>query len=110
VKIPSKASTIGIVALLALIALKLYTSKDRSQTRAILDAWLCGHHSEIVEAIQRWRRAIRPSVRRQHRHAAFLDQHPMRRNSARRARSSPQRLSKRPIAELTSCPLCPVVC
>jgi hypothetical protein len=52
VKIPSKASTIGIVALLALIALKLYTSKDAPKRAQF---WTPGYVATIPKSWRQFR-------------------------------------------------------
>ena len=88
-KIFSKAFTLAIVALLALIAFRLYATKAEPKPPQF---WTPGCVATIPKAwtIQRRRRTIGPRLRGQHGHAALLDQHSMRRNSDRRSRSSPQ--------------------
>jgi hypothetical protein len=92
-------SMLAIITLFALIAFRLYTTKAAPKPTQF---WTPGCVASIPKAwgqFKRRRRPIRAGLRGQHRHSALPNQHPLRRNSPGRSRSSPHPGQLAPVAQ-----------
>ncbi len=109
-KILSKASTLAIIALLALIACRLYTTKAAPTPAQF---WTPGCVATIPKAWGQFKGGDAQSGLAFEDNTGtlrFLDQHSMRRNSPRRSRSSPQRHFERPLIDFTLRPFRAATC